>query len=112
MVEKYIPKRGDIVFLNFNPQSGKEQSGKRPALVISHHEYNKKIGLAICCPITSKEKGYPFETPIPKDLKTHGVILSDHVKNLDYQSREISFIEKLPQSALLEVLEKLELLIF
>ena len=111
MVNKYCPSRGDIVYINFNPQSGKEQAGKRPALVISHQDYNNIVGLAILCPITSSVKGYPFEVKIPSSCKTKGVILSDHVKNLDYTARKIKFIEKLPKSSLEAVLEKLSLLI-
>ncbi len=73
----YVPDSGDIVWLSFNPQSGHEQSGRRPALVISPLIYNEKTGLAIFCPITSKVKGYPFEIMIPDNLEINGVILSD-----------------------------------
>lgn len=111
MVNNYIPKRGDIVFTNFTPQSGKEQSGKRPALVISKEIYNKKVGLALMIPISTQIKGYPFEVLIPKNLKTKGVILSDHIKNLDWQIRKTTFIEKLPKKNFQEVLYKLNALI-
>lgn len=111
MVRAYTPKRGDIVLINFNPQSGKEQSGKRPALVISPKSYNQKVGLALMCPITSRSKDYPFETNIPKKLKTKGIILSDHVKNLDWQARKTKFIEKLPKPYLEEALYKLKILL-
>jgi mRNA interferase MazF len=88
----YIPDRGDIVWINFTPQAGHEQRGKRPALILSPKIYNKKTSLCICLPITSKIKGYPFEVALPKNLPIEGVILSDQIKNLDFSAREISFI--------------------
>jgi len=110
MVKQYTPRRGDIVFINFNPQSGKEQSGKRPALIISPTTYNEKVGLAIMLPITNKAKGYPFEILLPKKLKTKGAILTDHVKNLDWKSRKAKFVEKLPTETYTEVISRLNLL--
>lgn len=107
----YIPERGDIVWLNFDPQAGHEQAGRRPALVISPFYYNKKVGLAICCPVTNQEKGYPFEVKLPKNLKAKGVILSDQVKNLDWQQREVKFLCKVSEEVLEEVFEKIETLI-
>lgn len=93
---KYIPERGDLVWLQFNPQSGHEQEGKRPALVISPSSYNEKVGLSLLCPVTSKVKGYPFEDIIPQDLPIEGAILSDQLKSLDWQSRKAIFICKIP----------------
>jgi mRNA interferase MazF len=111
MVKKiYIPNRGDYVWLNFTPQSGHEQMGKRPAIVISPKEYNEKVGLAIFCPITSKEKGYPFEVKVNLK-KIDGVILADQVKSLDWGSRKIEFISKATKEELEEVTKKLSLLI-
>lgn len=107
----YVPDRGDLVWLQFNPQAGHEQAGKRPALVISPAAYNGKIGLSLLCPVTSKIKGYPFEVIIPQDLPIEGVILSDQVKSLDWQSRQATFICKVPVETLAEVVSKLELLI-
>lgn len=89
----YIPNRGDVVWLNFKPQAGYEQMGTRPALVLSPEKYNKKTGLAVCCPITSNVKGYPFEVSI-SGKKISGVVLSDHLKNLDWKVRKAKFIEK------------------
>lgn len=106
MVKIYIPDKGDIVLLNFNPQAGKEQSGYRPAIAISGREYNNKVGLAIFCPITSKIKGYPFEVKLTSSMKTKGVILADHIKNLDWKIRMAQFIEKAPPSVLSEAIEK------
>jgi mRNA interferase MazF len=89
----YIPNRGDVIWLNFTPQAGHEQMGTRPALVLSPEKYNKKTGLAVCCPITSNVKGYPFEVNI-SGKKISGVVLSDHLKNLDWKVRKAKFIEK------------------
>lgn len=107
----YVPDRGDLVWLQFNPQAGHEQAGKRPALVISPAAYNGKVGLSLLCPVTSKIKGYPFEVIIPQDLPIEGVILSDQVKSLDWQSRQAAFICKVPRETLSEVISKMELLI-
>ncbi len=110
MVTPYIPERGHIVWLNFNPQIGHEQKGRRPALVISHKAYNEKVGLAVFCPITSQTKGYPFEVII--DLKRiKGAVLSDHVKNLDWKLRDIEYIERIDSDTLDSVIEKISVLI-
>ena len=106
----YFPNRGDIVWLNFTPQAGHEQKGKRPAIIISPLEYNKKTGLAVCCPITSNIKGYPFEVEV-SGKKINGAILSDHLKNLDWKAREIKFIEKAKNHVLDEVVSKISALI-
>ncbi len=108
---KYIPHRGDIIWLDFSPQTGHEQAGKRPAVCISPKEYNKKVGLAIFCPITSNIKGYPFEVIMPDNCPVKGVILSDQVKNLDWPERSAEYICKLPEDKLSEVLCKLKTLI-
>ena len=108
---KYIPARGDIIWLSFNPQSGHEQSGHRPAIVISPREYNKKTGLALCCPITSKVKDYPFEVGISIKNKIDGVILSDQIKSLDWKERQAKFIAAASKETLNETVEKLSLLI-
>lgn len=95
MVKPYIPSRGDIIFVNLNPQKGREQAGKRPVLVLSKKAINK-TGLAFVCPITSKEKGILMEVPLPEKTKTKGVALPFQVKMIDWQSRGISFLEKCP----------------
>jgi mRNA interferase MazF len=107
----YIPERGDIIWLNFTPQKGREQSGTRPALVLSPSSYNKKTGLAICCPITSQVKGYPFEVSI-NGKKINGVILADHVKNLDWKERRAKLIEHADTTAVEETLGKLSALLW
>jgi len=107
----YKPRRGDIVWLTFNPQAGHEQAGRRPAVVLSPEPYNDKVGLAIFCPITSRDKGYPFEVVIPSGLKIKGVILADRVKSLDWRAREAEFVCKLPLATMEEVLLKLNTLL-
>ncbi len=94
MVKPYVPERGDIIWLEFEPQTGREQKGRRPAIVLSHKIYNEKVGLGLFCPITSQEKGYPFEVKLPIRLKTKGVILADQVKSFDWRNRNASFVEK------------------
>lgn len=108
--KKYIPSKGDLIWLNFAPQAGHEQAGKRPAIVLSPIEYNKRTNLLIACPVTSRVKGYPFEVPISAE-KIEGVVLSDQVKNLDWKHRKVSFIEKASEDVLEQVQQKLILLI-
>jgi len=103
---EYVPERGDIVWLDFDPQTGHEQRGKRPALVLSLGEYNKKIGLGVFCPITNQEKGYPFEVKIHHEEVT-GVVLSDQVKSQDWTQREIKFIAKATEEEIKAVIEKI-----
>ena len=83
----YVPGKGDVVWLDFDPQAGHEQSGRRPAFVLSPQSYNKKTGLVLCCPITTQVKGYPFEVPVGGKTGARGVILADQVKSLDWQVR-------------------------
>ena len=111
MVKKlYVPDRGDVVWVDFNPAKGREQAKTRPAIVISPKSYNQKTGLAIMCPVTSVKKGYPFEVVV-KDKKVFGVILSDHLRSLDWQERNTKFIAKSKSGVIQEVQEKLLLLI-
>ena len=107
---KYEPDRGDIVRIRLSPQSDHEQAGRRPAIVLSPQRYNSKAGLMVCCPITSKEKNYPFEVKIPGGLPVSGVILSDQVKSLDWRVRQAQFVCKTPKTIVQEVIEKLTLL--
>lgn len=107
MVKTYIPVRGDVVWINLNPQTGHEQKGRRPALVLSPEDYNKKVGLAIFCPITNQVKGYPFEVLIPEGLKTSGVILADQVKSLDWKTRNAELICRIPEEVTKIVLERI-----
>ncbi|MGO8705192.1 MAG: endoribonuclease MazF [Candidatus Brocadiia bacterium] len=107
----YCPKRGDIVWLAFNPQAGHEQAGRRPALVLSPEAYNRKVGLALFCPVTSHAKGYPFEVQIPVGFKVTGVVLSDQVKSLDWRARKATLCCELPEAAVQEVLQRLIVLL-
>jgi mRNA interferase MazF len=112
MVNKdYIPERGDIVWLNFNPSSGHEQQGKRPAVVISPKAYNEKVGMGLFCPITNKVKGYPFEVKTKSDM-INGVVLTDQIKSLDWKTRKIEFIEKVTPEKINEIIDKISILIF
>jgi mRNA interferase MazF len=91
---KFIPQKGDIVSLDFSPTSGREQSGFRPALIISSSRYNQLSGLCLALPITSKEKGLMFELVLPKNLTTKGVIICDQVRTISYKTRKVKFLEK------------------
>lgn len=104
---EYVPDRGDVVWISLNPQAGHEQAGRRPALVLSPEAYNRKVGLAILCPITSQVKGYPFEVLIPPGLGVTGVVLADQVKSLDWRARRAELISRLPEATVREVLGKL-----
>ncbi len=103
----YVPDRCHAVWINFNPQLGHEQAGRRPGLVLSPLAYNKATSLAVVCPITSQIKNNPFEVIIPKGLLVQGAILADHVKNLDWTKRDVSLICKIPNQVVNEVLAKL-----
>lgn len=103
----YVPERGDVVWLSLNPQLGREQAGRRPALVLSPASYNQKVDLAVICPITNQAKGYSFEVQLPQGLQVTGVILSDHIKNLDWRARNAEFICKAPDSIVEDVLDKI-----
>jgi mRNA interferase MazF len=105
--ERYVPGRGDVVWITLTPQAGHEQAGRRPAVVLSPREYNGKVGVAVLCPITSQVKGYPFEVMIPAGLPVHGVILADQVKSLDWAARDAELLCVLPAGTMREVLQKL-----
>lgn len=104
---RYIPRRGDIVWLTFNPQAGHEQAGRRPAFVISPFAYNKKVGLFLVCPITSHVKGYPFEVRIVTATGIDGVVLADQVKSMDWKARNAEFAEAVSQDVIDEVTAKI-----
>ena len=108
---QYIPTRGDIVWLSFTPQAGHEQSGHRPALVLSPKSYNDKTSLALLCPITSTSKGYPFEVPLPSQSAISGVVLVDQIKSLDWRSRQARFQCQTTRQVIGEVLAKVNVLL-
>jgi mRNA interferase MazF len=107
----WAPNRGGLVWIQFSPQSGREQGGLRPAVIISPALYNRKMGLALMCPITSRVKGFQFEVILPPGLPISGVILVDHVKSFDWEARKCEFIGRLPKDVMLEVIGKLSTLI-
>lgn len=107
----YVPDAGDLVWLTFDPQAGHEQRGRRPALILSPRVYNSKACLAIACPISSRVKGYPFEVPLPSGGAITGVVLADHVKNLDWRARRAVFEAKAPAHVVTDVRERLRVLI-
>ncbi len=107
----YIPDRGDIIWMNFSPQAGFEQAGRRPALVLSPKAYNQKTGRFIVCPVTSQRKGYPFEQALPHGCAVDGVVLIDHVKNQDWESRNAEFATRIAQSELDPICDVIEALI-
>ena len=111
MVRAYTPSRGDVVWLDFDPQAGHEQAGRRPALVLSPKAYNQHTGRAIVCPITSKVKGWPYEVVLPDGLKVSGAVLADHAKNLDMKARNAALACKVPASVLADVVELIGCLI-
>ncbi len=107
----YVPDAGDLVWLTFDPHAGHEQRGRRPALILSPRVYNAKARLAIACPIASQVKGYPFEVPLPTGGKISGVVLADHVKNLDWQARQVVFETNAPADVVTDVRERLRVLL-
>lgn len=121
--DRYVPERGDAVWLNFDPQAGHhpkgtssralgaEQAGQRPALVLSPKAYNQKVGLALLCPVTSQIKGYPFEVSLPEQLDVHGVVLADQVRSLDWRRREAERIEAVPEAVVRDVIAKIQTLL-
>ena len=107
----YVPDCGHLIKIDFNPGAGREQAGWRPALVLSPASYNRPTGLAVVVPITNQETGYPFEVPLPPGLKVGGVVLSDAIKNLDWRSRKVRYLEPAPAALLGAVQERLGLLL-
>lgn len=110
MVKQYIPEKGDIVWLDFDPQVGHEQRGHRPAIVLSGSDYNKVTGLALFCPITSKSKGYVFEVHVVHD-EVSGVVLSDQVKSLSWDKRNAVLITKSSDAELQAVLKNIKIIL-
>jgi len=107
MPEKYVPGRGDVVWVSFDPTMGHEQAGRRPGLVLSPLHYASRRGLMLICPITSKVKNYPFEVALPPGLPIKGVAVADHVRNMDWRARQVEYSCTVPPETLEEVLAKL-----
>lgn len=109
---KYIPKKGDFVAVTFNPQSGHEQKGRRPALVISNDLFNKHTGFVLVCPITNTHRKYPFHIAIPENINLTGFIMVEQIKSIDYTTRKVKFIEKAPINILNEALSILDAIVY
>ena len=106
VAHEYVPELGDLIWVDFNPQAGREQAGRRPAVVLSPRAYNYKTSLAIVCPITSHPKGYPFEVPVPAGQRIGGVILSDHLKTIGWRQRNAEKAGKISSIALGQVRDR------
>ncbi|AVF22959.1 type II toxin-antitoxin system PemK/MazF family toxin [Paenibacillus larvae] len=102
---KRAPDQGDIVYMDFNPQIGHEQAGRRPGLVVSPTSFNRVTGFIVVCPITRTVRNYPYEVPLPSDLMTEGVVLAHQVKSLDWKARKAEVREKVPQEIIDDVLD-------
>ncbi len=107
----YVPDRMDIVWIDLNPTRGHEQASVRPVLVLSSKKYNELTSLMVACAITTRIKGYSYEVPI-EDKKVEGVVLSDQMRNLDWRSRKVRFIQKASKEVFEEVKENIETLLF
>lgn len=105
----YQPKQGDIVMMNFNPQAGHEQAGRRPALVISNRSFHHYTRMGIVCPITNQLKPFPMHVQLDERTKTTGEILCEHVKSLDLAARNAQYVETIPDDLLEDVLERVRL---
>jgi mRNA interferase MazF len=107
----FVPEAGDYIWLTFDPQAGREQAGRRPALVLSPRVYNAKSGMALACPITNQPKGYPFEVTVPMGEGVTGVILADHVKSIDWKARRAERLGHCADEVIEEVRAKLAALL-
>ena len=104
MVKKYIPKQGDVIFLNFNPTKDHEQAGFRPAFVISNNVFNQNTKMVMVCPITSNDKYFPTHYNLEDTKNIHGAVLCEHIRSIDYESRNVKFVEKLSDNDFLSVI--------
>jgi mRNA interferase MazF len=105
----YIPKQGDIIWIDFSPQTGREQAGHRPALVISNDDFNKLTGFAVVCPITSKRKNYPLHIELKGCKSVSGEVMLEQIKSLDYSFRNAKFAEHVSDDFLKDILERIDL---
>ena len=111
-MKSYVPKKGDFVAITFDPQSGHEQKGRRPALVVSNTSFNEQVGLAIVCPLTTSDRGYPFHIAVTDNLKVTGFVMVEQVKSIDYVTRKAKMIAKASNELLDEVLSILDACIY
>ena len=108
----YIPKKGDFIAVTFDPQSGHEQKGRRPALVVSNTLFNQQTGLAMVCPLTTTDRGYPFHLSVTKNPNEKGFVMVEQVKSIDYKARQAKNIGKASDDLLDEVLSILDACIY
>jgi mRNA interferase MazF len=108
----YIPRRGDFIAVGFDPRIGHEQSGCRPALVVSHDLFNRKTGLAFVCPVTSTQRGYPFHVAIPEGGAVTGFVMVEQTRTIDYRAREAKRIGAAPEAVVEEALALLDACLF
>ena len=111
MVKEYIPKKGDLVILTFDPSAGHEQQGRRPALIVSNEVFNQHVGLAIACPITNTDRNFPFHVKVDNKQFT-GFIMTEQLKSIDYKVRKVKFVEKVSDEVLDKVLGIVESVVF
>ena len=111
MVKDYIPRKGDLVILTFDPSAGHEQQGRRPALIISNEVFNQHVGLAIACPITNTDRNFPFHIKVDSKQLT-GFIMTEQIKSIDYKVRKVKFVEKVSEEVLQRVLGIVESVVF
>jgi mRNA interferase MazF len=105
---KYVPEKGDFVAVRFSPQSGHEQKGRRPALIISRTEFNRRTGMAFACPITSRDRGFPFHVPVEEEAEVSGVIMVEQIKSIDFRARNVRYIGTASSDTLEKVLALLD----
>lgn len=108
----YVPRQGDLVTLDFDPQSGHEQKGRRPALVISKDAFNKATGMAMCCPVTNTDRKVPFHVPVAGRTSLTGFVMCEQVKSLDFRARNMRLVERAPQELLEDVLAIIDASVF
>ena len=108
----YVPKRGDFVWLQFNPQSGHEQMGRRPALVLSHEAFNRRMGFIFVCPVSNTKRQNPFYISIPENEEVTGVIMADQLRSLDYKASKADYAGECPEIVLRDVLRRIKPIIF
>lgn len=111
MVNKYVPSRGDVIWIDFDPQAGTELQKRRPALVLSPYKYNKLSSLVIVCPITSQKRARAFEVPVPDSYNLKGVILAAQIRSVDWKARNAKLECKLPEDVVSEVVDKIAALL-
>ena len=108
----YVPRKGDFVALSFDPQTGHEQRGRRPALVVSNDLFNKHTGLCIACPVTNARRDYPFHVSLPDDCEVTGVVMVEQIESIDFRARKVKRIGSAPEAVLQEALSLLDACIY